>query len=681
MASASTSTDWISYYRSNRGDGGTIEALFNLDDDELAVISKGHYNNVGAFRSTIANSGGGNFLLIPGPKGTVQLLHQGFVSTTTLGGATILGFIQGKFSSSPFKTIVRPADAVKPIDLGRAMTRGQAAPAACPTAKSIFSVSNAEEFAALPGEVDTLDGMPNHIFVHPRIFTRTDGVRATRSKDLAWDIIKQLTEELNNATTDSERADVVEEQDNVEVLLAFLWASERGLLSPVTLGDMEESPHLNHQCELILNKIRTPVNSQAGTSLNSASGLAVATHSLMISMQNTENNRIQERAEDKSAKSLIRNLSPRQQALFTKLCTTDMRTVAKMPPFIVSCLAEKTPIRATNLIQQASRKWKGGFSEAGLSRFLAGGYVSQEGHLAEPGGFTGFMFYPKSPLSKGTSTESAIKGRGRIREFLEMDADEETLKFYQKKEFFVPTTEHELKIVLQTWHDLLELLTVKDTIATEGLALILENYDDHYQVIQEMFTSIKDYGLTVMVILDHHLQKFFDMVSEMDDVTKASPKERHYLLDQARDFLDGLENRRPPAVVIPQCLRRTPTPTGPKATAEVGGDEGPAAKKKKRAAKKATDDKSVVTNTEPQQAWSIPQGKSFLDFFNGTKGNDVGWPRLTDSRFESTRNMCVRFQVKGACTQGCTLAHTVKSKMTGAQESEVSTKFRQIYGK
>jgi hypothetical protein len=231
-----------------------------------------------------------------------------------------------------------------------------------------FSVSDANEFAALPGEVDTLDGMPNHIFVHPRIFTRTDGrIRTARSKDLAWDIIKQIAEELNNATTDKERADVAKEQDNVEVLLAFLWASERGLLSPVTLGDMEESPHLNHQCELILNKIWTPVKPQAGNYLDSASGLALATHSLMISMQNTETTRLQERAEDKSAKSLIRNLLPRQQALFTKLCTINMRSAAVMPPSMTSCLAEKTPIRATNLILQASRKWKGGFSKAGLS--------------------------------------------------------------------------------------------------------------------------------------------------------------------------------------------------------------------------------------------------------------------------------------------------------------------------
>jgi hypothetical protein len=46
-----------------------------------------------------------------------------------------------------------------------------------------------------------------------------------------------------------------------------------------------------------------------------------------------------------------------------------------------------------------------------------------------------------------------------------------------------------------------------------------------------------------MVILHNHLQKCFEMVSEMDDVTKASSKERNYFHNQASDFLDGLENR------------------------------------------------------------------------------------------------------------------------------------------
>ncbi len=108
--------------------------------------------------------------------------------------------------------------------------------------------------------------------------------------------------------------------------------------------------------------------------------------------------------------------------------------------------------------------------------------------------------------------------------------------------------------MLQTWHDLLVLMTVKDSIATEGLSLILEHYDEHYQVIQGIFASIADFGLTLLVILDNQLQKFFEMVSDMHDVTQASSRQRDFLWRQATEFLEGLENRRPPSVVIPQCL-------------------------------------------------------------------------------------------------------------------------------
>jgi hypothetical protein len=681
------STNWVSYYRANRQDGGTIESLYAFDDEELADISKGHNNDVSALRTTIANSGGGNFILAPGSKGTVNFLHQGFVTTHQLGGATILAFIQGNFSSSPFKVLGRPADFVIPIDHGKAATRGTAAPTACPTLASIFAASDENAFVALPGEVGTLtlENRPNHLFVHPRIFTRADGPKTMRSKTLAWAIIKQMNEELTNAGTDQEKADVQEEQENVGVLLAFLWASERGLLTPVTLSDMEESPHLNHQCELIVDKIRTPTTPKAGGPLDTASGLAVATHNLMLSMQKTETTRIKERAEDKSAKSLIRNLSPRQQDLFTRLCTTHMHRAPKMPEFLIQCLAEKAPHRTANLLAHESRNWKGTFSAAGLSRFLAGGYLSQEGGHGEPGGFTAFMFHPKSPSTKGTSTESAIKGKGRIREFFDLDADEETIKFYQKKEFFVPTSEPELKIVLQTWHDLLVLLTVKDTIAAEGLSLILEKYDSYYQVIQEMFASSKDFGLTVLVILDNHLQRFFEMVSEMDDMSKATARQRDFLWLQASDFLAGLDNRQPPSVVIPQCLRSTPSgiKNVPGITATADNDD-PSPSKKRRLAKKAKREQgaSNVTNKEPQQAWSIPEGKAYDDFFKTEGGgvNDLNWPKMADARHDWDKRMCVRFQVKGKCTSQCSLAHTLKSKMSSQQGKAVTDRFKKIFG-
>ena len=103
--------------------------------------------------------------------------------------------------------------------------------------------------------------------------------------------------ELADSTTDQEKAEVEEEMDKLEVLLTFLWAFEQGLLSSVTLLDMEESPHLNHQCDLILGKIRKSDTPQTGSALDSAGGLAMATQSLMLSMQQRESTtRLLERA-------------------------------------------------------------------------------------------------------------------------------------------------------------------------------------------------------------------------------------------------------------------------------------------------------------------------------------------------------------------------------------------------
>ena len=58
------------------------------------------------------------------------------------------------------------------------------------------------------------------------------------------------------------------------------------------------------------------------------------------------------------------------------------------------------------------------------------------------------MFHPRPPFTKGSTTESIVKGKSRIREFFDLKADEETLTFYQKKEFFIPTSKNELKSVL-----------------------------------------------------------------------------------------------------------------------------------------------------------------------------------------------------------------------------------------
>jgi hypothetical protein len=135
----------------------------------------------------------------------------------------------------------------------------------------MLGAKSEDEFVALPGEVDTLEDRPNHLFIHPRIFTRADGPRTIPAQSLAFALIEQLNQELANASSAQEKTEVEEEKGHMEVLLAFLWASDQGLLMAVTLSDVQESPHHNHQCELIMKKIRT-IAPQAGQSLDPAGG-------------------------------------------------------------------------------------------------------------------------------------------------------------------------------------------------------------------------------------------------------------------------------------------------------------------------------------------------------------------------------------------------------------------------
>ena len=73
---------------------------------------------------------------------------------------------------------------------------------------AILGATGEDALAALPGEeADTPTDRPNHVFIHPGIFTQASGPKPMRSKQLAWALIMQ--------GADQERAKTAEEQENV----------------------------------------------------------------------------------------------------------------------------------------------------------------------------------------------------------------------------------------------------------------------------------------------------------------------------------------------------------------------------------------------------------------------------------------------------------------------------------
>jgi hypothetical protein len=138
--------------------------------------------------------------------------------------------------------------------------------------------------------------------------------------------------------------------------------------------------------------------------------LALAAQTLTMAVTTNETNRVRERDEDKSSKSLISNLGPRQQCLFERLATDSMGDPPALSAFLVNVLREKSPAKSAHLLMAKMCKWKGCCTEASIHRFLACGFMSE--NTSDLGGLPGLIFAKRSLLSTGSA--SAANERQRV---------------------------------------------------------------------------------------------------------------------------------------------------------------------------------------------------------------------------------------------------------------------------
>ncbi len=113
------------------------------------------------------------------------------------------------------------------------------------------------------------------------------------------------------------------------------------------------------------------------------------------------------------------------------------------------------------------------------------------------------------------------KYRAQLREHLDLDTDEATLNYYLKNEFTVAKDDHELQIQIETFRNLLELLTCHDSVVTQGLSVVLQEFKSHYTMIQEMFVTVPQFGLKFLYSLDRQVQRFLEQVYSLKVVAAA----------------------------------------------------------------------------------------------------------------------------------------------------------------
>jgi hypothetical protein len=171
---------------------------------------------------------------------------------------------------------------------------------------------------------------------------------------------------------------------------------------------------------------------------------------------------------EKRKASVLSRLSRRQTFLFDALSAVDWYDQRPKKTKEAEMLLEGRDVeRNWNFLMDMTEKWPGGVSKPAFIQFLTKGFVSQE----RPGSFTAFMFSPPRKNRQGK------KDRKRnLRNVLGKtgEVDGEDLEYYAKNDFYIPKSVYEGEIQIQMAVKVLDLMTNRKSIASDGYRYGLE---------------------------------------------------------------------------------------------------------------------------------------------------------------------------------------------------------------
>lgn len=667
---------WTAFYARHRDDEGAIQSLFDREVKEFVDMTVNHFEEPHKLAQTIAGSAYANVLLVPGTQGRVNVLHHGFSCNTPSGFSLI--FIQGNLSDCAYFKTLPIKEATDPI---RATVEGRRSNTTlnCPTLVAMLGVATSDEFAELEPQGNAiLRKKPNHMLIPPAIFLLVEGANTVRAKELAIAIIAatRIDPEEDDEEEAERKRTVAKEW---ELTLAFLWASENNGLTPITLGDIRGNPTLNQLIMSIKDKLR-PRNDRNDDEreerTEEASAWAISSQSIVQELNRMHENREAEKSLKAATLSLLKTLGPEARNLFTALSTTDMTVAPTMSDFMTNLTMTPTPLKAIGLLRAATRAWEGTFSDGCCHRFLSTGFLSQDSNLANPGGFTVFMFHPKTMEVDGKAFD---KNTARLREYFDLDVEDDTIAYYAKQGFFHPKNPNDLHTQLQTAHDMLEILTCKKSISTAGLAYILQpkRWRKMITILHDRFRTQPNFGSKFVYSVDRTLQNFFDQITDCEDV--PSEGDPTYLIRKATELMEKVADGVTLAIALPAVLTATlkaATPLRTTSTITSAANKATAPARKKKKLSHSSDEHS---NPDVHRDWAAPTGTDYMDLFADRSPGAQKWPKFVDPRLSRKGRtntavaMCVKFQMTGRCTQGCALAH-VKATTMSTMEFEQADK-------
>ena len=309
-------------------------------------------------------------------------------------------------------------------------------------------------------------------------------------------------------------------------------------------------------------------------------------------------------------------------------------------------------------------------SKPAVIQFLTKGFVSAE----RPGGFTAFMFSPPRKLSYGKRDR-----KRNLRMILgdKREIVEEDLEFYAKNDFYIPRSVHKGELQVQLAIKFLELLTHRQSIATDGYYTGLELLDDYRNDFFDAQEHDKFFMAKFVNLLDTVFRNFNTKLASYHDDRDPIRAARHTLRSKMaidiKRAMGSMEYGLAPTLPLP-----------PRLLEHV--DQKDKSPREPSNAKPATDAPEWHTkNPSPDTNWTLPKGKMFRDLFDPSttvgRANIGRFPRAKhhNPQIKLSRNICIRYQAEGKCRVNCNMSHIPPNKMPPELHKEISSAFQQAY--
>jgi hypothetical protein len=144
--------------------------------------------------------------------------------------------------------------------------------------------------------------------------------------------------------------------------------------------------------------------------------------------------------------------------------------------------------------------------------------------------------------------------------FGEKTFDEDTLKRYTKKQFFIPSRIEDWQVQLASTIKFIELITCEEGITSEAYRTALDLYEQNEQTFRATFQADKLMGIRILHFLDRVFQEFASDLSRFyedeNPIRSAAPSLRGRQRNTVMQVLGTLRYGIKPMISLPPGLTK-----------------------------------------------------------------------------------------------------------------------------